>query len=181
MKVSETSLPGVLVVEPHGFEDARGHFFESYHFDRYRAAGIPDVFVQDNESFSRKGVLRGLHYQLGRPQSKLLRVIRGEIFDVAVDIRRDSPHFGRWCAVVLSGENRKQLYIPKGFAHGYCATSDEAWVEYRCSDYYAPAEERGIRWDDPDLAIAWPVREPILSPRDAALPHLRDANLPART
>ncbi len=173
MKVEELDLPGVLLIEPRVFEDERGFFMETYHAERYAGYGIPP-FVQDNHSKSVKGTLRGLHYQLGRPQGKLVRVIRGEIFDIAVDIRKGSPHFGMWTAVRLSAENRKQLYIPEGFAHGFCVTSDTAEVLYKCTDFYAPDEERGIRWNDPDLAIDWPAGEPLLSERDAKLPFLSE-------
>ncbi|MFW5857883.1 MAG: dTDP-4-dehydrorhamnose 3,5-epimerase, partial [Planctomycetota bacterium] len=152
MKRIETDLPGVVLVEPEVHGDRRGFFLEAYNARDFAAVGIDDVFVQDNHSLSRRGVLRGLHYQLGQPQAKLVRVIRGEVYDVAVDVRRGSPHFGRWTAVTLSAENKLQLYVPKGFAHGFCVLSTEAEFVYKCSDYYAPAEERGIAWNDPALA-----------------------------
>lgn len=175
MQVIETKLPGVLIVEPRVFEDARGFFFESYSYREYAAHGIKDVFVQDNHSKSVRGVLRGLHYQTAPGQAKLVRVAVGEVFDVAVDIRWGSPTFGQWVGVILSAENRRQLYIPVGFAHGFCVTSEVAEFLYKCSNYYSPQDERGIAWNDPDIAIPWPVAEPILSARDQRHPRLRDA------
>jgi len=174
VKFVETPLPGVVLVEPQVFGDARGFFMETYHLEKFRRAGIGETFVQDNHSFSRKGVLRGLHYQVGRPQGKLVRVVSGEAFDVAVDIRRGSPTFGRWHGVRLSAENRRMLYVPPGFAHGFCALSDDVHFLYKCTDLYAPELDRGIRWDDPDIGIEWPVSGPVLSPKDAGLPLLRD-------
>ncbi len=168
MKVLPTELPEVLIVEPTVFRDARGFFFESYHAARYAEAGLPDRFVQDNHARSVRGTLRGLHYQLRTPQGKLVRATVGAIFDVAVDIRRGSPTFGRWVGTVLSAENKRQVYVPPGFAHGYYVTDAVAEVEYKCTDFYRPEDERGIRWDDPALAIAWPGRNPILSARDKA-------------
>ncbi len=168
MKVLRTELPDVLIVEPRVFSDARGFFFESYHAARYAEAGLPDRFVQDNHARSVRGTLRGLHYQLRTPQGKLVRATLGSIFDVAADIRRGSPTFGRWVGTVLSAENKRQLYVPPGFAHGYYATDAVAEVEYKCTDFYRPEDERGIRWDDPTLAIAWPGRDPILSDKDKA-------------
>ncbi len=178
MNVVETEIPGVLIVEPRVFADPRGFFLETYHRDRYRQAGIRDEFVQQNHSCSRKGTLRGLHYQRKKPQAKLVWVIRGEVFDVAVDIRRGSPTFGRHVAVGLSDRNRKQIYVPAGLAHGFVALSDIVEVVYQCSEVYDPADEAGIVWNDPACAIAWPVREPLLSAKDAALPLLRAAELP---
>lgn len=175
MRVIETMLPGVLIVEPDVFEDARGFFFESYSYHKYAEHGITDTFVQDNHSLSMRGTLRGLHYQAAPGQAKLVRVARGSVFDVAVDIRWGSPTFGKWVGVELSAENRRQLYIPVGFAHGFCVTSDVAEFLYKCSNYYAAPLERGIAWDDPDLAIAWPVAEPILSDRDRRHPRLAEA------
>jgi len=172
MKVSPTELPGVFLVEPRVFQDNRGHFLELYHAGRYAGQGLPREFVQDNVSFSAQNVLRGLHYQLGQPQGKLVMVVEGRIFDVAVDIRRGSPTFGRWVGVVLSSANYSQLYIPAGFAHGFCVLSDTATVIYKCTDFYAPKEERGIRWDDPSLSIAWPVSKPLLSEKDSVYPVL---------
>jgi len=175
MRVIETRLPGVLIVEPDVFDDARGFFFESYNYQRYAEHGITDTFVQDNHSLSVRGTLRGLHYQTKPGQAKLVRVARGTVFDVTVDIRWGSPTFGRWVGVELSAENRRQVYVPVGFAHGFCVTSEVAEFLYKCSSYYAPALERGIAWDDPDLAIAWPVAEPILSDRDRRHPRLAEA------
>jgi len=172
VNVSPTSLPGVLLVEPQVFHDARGFVFESYHADRYARAGIPASFVQDNYSRSAERTLRGLHYQLLQPQGKLVRVTLGTIFDVAVDVRFGSPTFGRWVSATLSAENRLQLYIPQGFAHGFYVVAGPAEVEYKCTDYYRPDDQRGIRWDDPTLAIPWPVASPILSERDRAYPLL---------
>lgn len=168
MKTVPTELPGVLIVEPRVFPDARGFFFESYHAERYAEAGIPAAFVQDNHSCSTKGTIRGLHYQRRRPQAKLLRVIRGTVFDVAVDIRRGSPTFARWVGIELSAENKRQLFVPAGFAHGFCATSDVAEVEYKCTDFYAVDDQHGVLWSDPMLGIRWPVREPVLSDKDRA-------------
>ncbi|HWO17731.1 MAG TPA: dTDP-4-dehydrorhamnose 3,5-epimerase [Kofleriaceae bacterium] len=174
-----TSLPGVVLIELAVFDDARGRFCELYRRDRYAELGITAELVQDNFSSSVAGTLRGLHYQLGAPQGKLVQVTRGEIFDVSVDIRRGSPTFGRWFGTVLSAENHRQLWIPPDFAHGFAVLSDHADVIYKCTAPYAPAHERAVRWDDAELAIAWPVRQPpILSPRDAAAPALRDAELP---
>ena len=167
------TLPDVLVVEPRVFRDDRGFFVETYHAPRYRAAGIDVTFVQDNHSRSTRGTLRGLHWQTApHPQAKLIRVLEGEILDVAVDIRDGSPTFGRWTAVTLSADNFRQLFVPVGFAHGFLVTSEVAEVEYKCSDIYDPAAERGLMWNDPALAIAWPVTEPTLSARDRAHPPL---------
>ncbi len=171
MKVEDTDLPGVKLIHPRVFEDARGFFMETWHRARYREAGLPD-FVQDNLSCSKKGVLRGLHFQHPHPQGKLVQVLAGEIFDVAVDIRQGSPTFARWVGVVLSSKNRRQLYIPEGFAHGFCVLSEEALVAYKCTDVYHPEADRGLRWDDPDIGIAWPIEDPILSPKDAGAPRL---------
>ena len=174
MKVTQTPLPGVLLIEPRVFGDARGWFYESYQAERYAEAGITTPFVQDNQSFSTRGILRGMHYQLGRPQDKLVQVVLGEVFDVAVDIRAGSPTFGQWYGSTLSAENKLQLFIPKGFAHGFYVTSAEAIFQYKCSDYYAPQEERGLRWDDPQVGIVWPGNSPILAERDATFPLLAD-------
>jgi dTDP-4-dehydrorhamnose 3,5-epimerase len=175
MQVIETKLPGVLIIEPTVFEDQRGFFFESYSLRAYAAHGITDTFVQDNHSRSVKGTLRGLHYQAAPGQAKLVRVALGEVFDVAVDIRWGSPTFGQWVGVTLSAENKRQLYIPAGFAHGFCVTSDVADFLYKCSSYYSPPDERGLAWDDPGLAIDWPTRTPILSERDRRHPRLAQA------
>lgn len=181
MKVSKTSLPGVLLFEPQFFTDQRGFFFESYHEKRYFAAGLTKAFVQDNHSYSVQGTLRGLHYQLHHPQGKLVRVLAGEVFDVAIDIRRGSPTFGQWSGYYLSAANRRQIYIPEGFAHGFCVVSETAEVLYKCTDFYTPGDERGLIWNDPDIGINWPVTEPLLSPKDATLPPLQklDVKLPS--
>ncbi len=175
MRVIQTTLPGVLIIEPDVFEDPRGFFFESYSQHKYAEHGIADTFVQDNHSLSVQGTLRGLHYQAAPGQVKLVRVARGSVFDVAVDVRWGSPTFGKWVGVELSAENRRQLYIPVGFAHGFCVTSEVAEFLYKCSSYYAPPLERGIAWDDPDLAIVWPVADPVLSERDRRHPRLAEA------
>jgi dTDP-4-dehydrorhamnose 3,5-epimerase len=172
LKVFSTELEGVLILEPEVFGDHRGFFLESYQQQRYCEAGIDAVFVQDNISFSVKGTLRGLHYQYPHAQAKLVQALQGEIFDVAVDIRKGSPTFGRWAGAVLSSENRRQLYVPEGFAHGFCVLSESALFMYKCSDYYSPRDEGGLLWNDTDLGIDWPVRDPILSPRDAVLERL---------
>jgi dTDP-4-dehydrorhamnose 3,5-epimerase len=167
IRVSETALPGVLIVEPKVFGDERGFFLETYRRDEYAAAGIADDFVQDNHSRSRKGVLRGIHYQQP-PQAKLVRCTAGALLDVAVDLRAGSPHFGRWVAVELSAANHRQLYVPAGFGHAFLSLEDVTELQYRCSAYYAPEAEGAIRWDDPEIGIEWPTREPSLSARDQA-------------
>jgi dTDP-4-dehydrorhamnose 3,5-epimerase len=164
-----------MLVEPDVFRDARGFFMESWHADKYRSAGLPGEFVQDNHSRSSRGVLRGLHYQLEHPQGKLVRAATGEVFDVAVDIRRGSPRFGKWVGVLLSAQNHRQLYVPPGFAHGFCALSEQADVLYKCTVPYAPGDEYGIAWNDPDLAIAWPSQDYRLSDKDGHYPMLRDS------
>jgi dTDP-4-dehydrorhamnose 3,5-epimerase len=174
MKFLPTQLPGVLLVEPDVYRDQRGWFVETYHVQKYQEAGILLPFVQDNCSSSVHGTLRGLHLQMTRPQGKLIRVIRGEIFDVAVDVRRGSPTFASWVGVNLSGQDFKQIYIPPGFAHGFCVLSDVAEVEYKCTDVYAPGGEVTIRWDDPRIAIQWPIERPLLSTKDAAGQLLND-------
>jgi dTDP-4-dehydrorhamnose 3,5-epimerase len=166
VKVTATALPDVLLVEPKVFGDARGYFFESYSARRYAEAGIAATFVQDNVSLSQRGVLRGLHFQHPYGQGKLVGALKGEVFDVAVDVRRGSPMFGRWVGQCLSSENKRQLYIPPGFAHGFLVTSDEALVAYRCTEYYHPEAERSIRWDDARIAIEWPIDGPVLSTKD---------------
>lgn len=180
MTFTQLEIPGVVLVEPRVYGDARGFFMEVYHKDRFAEAGIDAEFVQDNHSRSEGRVVRGLHYQLRHPQGKLVRVIVGAIFDVAVDIRRTSPTFGRWVGTILSAENRLQLYIPPGFAHGFCTCSDAAEVVYQCTDFYDRDDERGIYWNDPDIGIAWPIRAPTLSERDQRNPRLHDsrADLP---
>jgi dTDP-4-dehydrorhamnose 3,5-epimerase len=174
MKVLTTELPGVVLIEPTVYRDQRGFFLETYHADKYRAAGVEGIFVQDNHSHSIRGTVRGLHAQCRRPQGKLVRVLRGEIFDVAVDIRPSSPSFRRWVGVRLSAESFRQMYIPPGFAHGFCVLSETADVEYKCTELYDPADEVGILWNDPELGITWPVREPILSQKDRAAPRLAE-------
>jgi dTDP-4-dehydrorhamnose 3,5-epimerase len=173
MTVTPLAIPEVLLIAPVAHRDGRGFFLESYHEGRYRAAGIDAPFVQDNQSRSTRGTLRGLHWQIApRPQAKLVRVLWGEIFDVAVDIRPGSPTFGRWVGATLSGENFLQMYVPVGFAHGFCVVSDIADVAYKCSDLYDPSCERGLAWNDPTVAIDWPIVDPILSPRDQRHPTL---------
>jgi dTDP-4-dehydrorhamnose 3,5-epimerase len=174
VRVLPTELEGVLLVESDVFRDPRGFFLETFHEQKYQRAGIAARFVQDNHSRSARRTLRGLHAQLRHPQGKLIRVVRGQVFDVAVDIRKHSPTFGRWMSTILSEEEFRQLFVPPGFAHGFCVLSETADVEYKCTELYFPDDEMGIRWDDPALAIPWPVREPLLSPRDAALPTLAE-------
>ena len=174
LKITRTELDEVIVVEPEVFTDPRGIFYESYARNRYQDLGIVDEFVQDNHSISKKNVLRGLHYQVGEAQAKLVRVGVGEVFDVAVDIRKNSPGFGKWVGVRLSAENKKQMYIPAGFAHGFCALTENAEVLYKCSAYYSAKDDRGILWDDEDIAIDWPVKDPILSEKDRHNPKLKD-------
>jgi dTDP-4-dehydrorhamnose 3,5-epimerase len=174
MKIIETELDGVLIIEPHVFKDQRGYFFETYQRQRYTDAGIVTDFVQDNLSFSKKGTLRGLHYQHPHEQAKLVQVIQGEVFDVVVDIRRESPTFGKWIGRHLSDENKKQLFVPEGFAHGFCVRSDTALFHYKCSDFYAPDCEGGVLWSDPDVAIDWSVESPIVSDKDAKFSCLKD-------
>lgn len=167
MHVQHTPLPGVLVIEPPVFEDPRGFFKETYQRDRYRDLGIDAGFVQDNYSHSQRGTVRGLHYQIRRPQGKLVQAFRGEVFDVAVDLRRDSPRFGQWFGVHLSETNHRQFYIPPGLAHGFCVLSDVAAVFYKCSDFYQPEHERTLLWNDPAIGIDWPMNgEPVLSDKD---------------
>ncbi len=178
MEITRLPLPGLLLVEPKVFRDDRGAFLETHHLRKYAAQGLPDMFVQDNLSYSNKGVLRGLHYQYPKWQGKLVSVIAGEIFDVAVDLRRDSPGFGKWFGVVLSERNHLQLYVPPGFAHGFVVTGDAASVYYKCTDFYQPEQEHTILWNDPAIGIDWPVREPLLSPKDAAGTLLAEAILP---
>jgi dTDP-4-dehydrorhamnose 3,5-epimerase len=168
MKVLPTPLPGVIVIEPDVFRDPRGFFFETYNAKKYGEAGIAEAFVQDNHSRSARGTLRGLHAQGRHPQGKLVRVVLGEVFDVAVDIRRGSPTFLRWFGVTLSAENFRQCYVPRGFAHGFVVTSEVAEFEYKCTDFYDPTDELRILWNDPAIGIAWPLRDPILSDKDRA-------------
>jgi dTDP-4-dehydrorhamnose 3,5-epimerase len=175
MRALPTALPGVLVVEPEVHRDARGLFLETYHAHKYAAVGIALPFVQDNHSNSSARTLRGLHTQVGRqPQGKLVHALHGEIFDVAVDVRRGSPTFRRWVGVKLSGDDFRQLYVPPGFLHGFCVLSAAAEVVYKCTAPWDPSAEVAVRWDDPELAIDWPVANPLLSPKDAAAPSLAE-------
>ena len=178
MKIIQTNLPDVLLLEPRVFGDERGFFMESWNRDAFKGLGLDVEFVQDNHSRSAKGVLRGLHYQLGRPQAKLVRATRGRVFDVVVDLRRGSSSFGRWVGADLSEDNRRMLFAPAGFGHGFLVLSEIAEFQYKCSDFYAPDEERGIRWDDPSIAIDWPLGDldPVLSDRDLAWPHLENVS-----
>lgn len=178
-QVTPTALPEVLILEPKVFGDARGFFFESYNQrDFAQATGVQLAFVQDNHSRSARNVLRGLHYQIQQPQGKLVRVVQGEVYDVAVDVRKSSAHFGRWVGVHLSAENKRQLWIPAGFAHGFVVLSETAEFLYKTTDYYAPAHERCIRWDDPALGIRWPIAAPpILAAKDAAGKLLAEAEV----
>lgn len=174
MKVTPLAIPEVVLVEPRVFDDERGFFLETYHEERYTAAGIAGRFVQDNVSSSRAGVVRGLHLQHPRAQGKLVQVLSGEVLDVAVDVRRGSPTFGRWVGMRLSGDNHHQLWVPPGFAHGFAVISDRALLAYKCTDRYAPEHELGVAFDDPALAIDWPVAAAMVSAQDRKLPRLRD-------
>ncbi len=174
MKIIATALPGVVIIEPKVFGDERGYFMETYQAQRYAEAGITEPLVQDNLSFSRRGILRGLHAQNPHPQGKLVQVLQGAVFDVAVDIRVGSPTFGKWVGVELSAENYRQFYVPPGFAHGFVVTSEIALFVYKCTDYYAPQSEMSILWNDPDIGIDWPIDEPQLSAKDAAGIRLAD-------
>ena len=174
MKIIDIELPGVKIIEPDVFPDGRGFFLETFQEKRYREFGIDVSFVQDNLSFSTKNTLRGLHYQYPHAQAKLVQVVQGDVLDVIVDIRRGSPTFGRWRGIRLSQENHRQLFVPAGFAHGYCVLSDSAVFTYKCSDYYAPDCEKGVLWSDPDIGIDWPAKDPILSEKDGLYPCLRD-------
>ncbi|MCY1030797.1 dTDP-4-dehydrorhamnose 3,5-epimerase [Corallococcus sp. BB11-1] len=175
MKVTPLELPEVLLLEPKVFGDDRGFFLESYNAKRYADAGIPGPFVQDNLSRSVKGTLRGLHFQEPNAQGKLVQCLAGAVWDVAVDVRRGSPTFGRWVAAELSFENKRQLWVPPGFAHGFCVLSDSADFFYKCTALYSPETERSVHWNDPDLAIPWPVSAPLLSGKDQQAPRLKDA------
>lgn len=171
----ETEIPGVFIIEPRVFGDKRGFFMESYNKAEYAEAGIAEDFVQDNHSSSTSNVLRGLHYQIGKnSQAKLVRVIKGEVFDVAVDIRKDSPTFGKWVGAHLSAENKRSFYVPRGFAHGFYVLSETAEFLYKCNAYYSPSDERGIAWNDPTIGIDWPThgKKPVLSEKDSGLPNL---------
>jgi len=177
LNVRQTSLPGILIIEPKVFGDDRGFFMETYRVDAFSAAGITAVFVQDNHSRSARGVLRGLHYQEPNAQGKLVRCTRGAIFDVAVDIRRGSPSFGKWFGLELSDANKRMLWIPPGFAHGFCAMEDDSDLVYKCTTLYEPASDRAILWNDPAIGIDWPIASPVLSAKDAAAPPLASAAL----
>ena len=174
MKDTSKSLPDVLIIEPKAFEDRRGFFMETYHQRRYEQSNMRCFFVQDNLSHSVHGILRGLHYQLQYPQAKLVHVIHGAIFDVAADIRQGSPTFGKWVGAHISDQNRHQIFVPEGFAHGFCVLSETADVLYKCTDFYAPDDEGGILWSDPDIGIDWPITDPLLSDKDSQYPCLRD-------
>lgn len=174
MKLVQTDLPGCLVIEPQVFGDARGFFYEAWNAERFRAHGLDLEFVQSNVSCSGRGVLRGLHYQWPNPQGKLVSVLEGEVYDVAVDIRRGSPHFGRWTAVLLSAENKRHFWIPEGFAHGFVVLSERAVFSYLCTAPYDKAGDAGVRWNDAAIGIDWPVSEPLLSAKDAQAPFLAE-------
>lgn len=174
MKVIETALAGVLIIEPKAFGDHRGFFLETFQAQRYRDIGIELPFVQDNHSRSQRGVLRGLHFQKTRPQGKLVSVSRGAVFDVAVDINPASPTYGQYVGVELNDENHRQLWVPPGYAHGFCVLSDVADFCYKCTDFYFPEDEGGLLWNDPEVNIDWPIEQPLLSPKDLANPRLRD-------
>jgi dTDP-4-dehydrorhamnose 3,5-epimerase len=180
MRFQPTAIPGVVLIEADvmGQDDPRGPFFEVYHEGKFAAAGLRAPFVQDNHSRSRRGTVRGMHFQHPHGQVKLVRVVSGEVFDAVVDVRRGSPTFGRAVWAVLSAENRRQLWVPAGFAHGFCVLSETADFVYKCSEVYSPADERGIRWDDPDLGIPWPVADPLLSARDERFPRLAEVDFP---
>jgi dTDP-4-dehydrorhamnose 3,5-epimerase len=177
MNITSSEIPDVLIIDPRAFGDERGFFFESYQQERYATHGIDQIFVQDNFSRSTHGVLRGLHYQLEKPQGKLVGVTRGTVFDVAVDVRHGSPYFGKSVGFILDDVQHRQLYIPPGFAHGFYVLSETADFYYKCTDYYHAVAEQGVLWSDPDLAIQWPLAaksEPVLAPKDSAYPHLKD-------
>ena len=176
MRATPLDHPEVLLIEPDVFPDPRGFFMETFHSIKYAEHGLPAVFLQDNHSRSSRGVLRGLHYQLNNPQGKLVRVVSGEVFDVAVDIRRGSPRFGTWVGAVLSEENQRQIYVPPGFAHGFCTLSERADFLYKCTDLYAPGDEYGIAWDDPEIAIEWPEMDYLISDKDLANPLLSESD-----
>ena len=177
MNITKTKFSGVLVIEPQVFGDSRGFFKEIYHQPRYKECGIDLEFVQDNYSRSSKGVLRGMHFQKTKPQGKLIQCLRGEILDVVVDMDKNSSTYGEYFSIELNDENHQQLYIPPGYAHGFCVISDIADISYKCTDIYDPADEGGIAWNDPDIGIQWPVSEPVLSPKDLNHPQLKDLYL----
>ncbi len=174
MKFTPLEIPEVILVQPDVFGDARGFFQETYHAGKYAAGGVVGTFIQDNFSFSRRGVLRGLHYQRRNPQGKLVYVARGEVFDVAVDMRRSSPTFGRWVGQLLNDQNHHQMWVPPGFAHGFCVLSEEVEFLYKCTQLYDPTDDRGVLWNDPDIGVQWPLTDPALSAKDLKQPRLRD-------
>jgi dTDP-4-dehydrorhamnose 3,5-epimerase len=174
MNVIPTDIESVVVIEPQIFEDDRGCFLETFQIQRFKSAGLDYTFVQDNLSFSVRNTLRGLHFQISHPQAKLIQVICGEIFDVAVDIRQGSPTFGRWVGIHLNAHKKQQVFIPEGFAHGFCVLSDSAHVTYKCSDYYYADDEGGILWSDPNIGIDWPLKNPIISDKDSQLPGISE-------
>ncbi len=174
MEIIKTLIPEVIVLVPPVFSDSRGYFLETYQQQKYASAGIPKPFVQDNQSYSTKNVLRGLHFQLRHPQGKLVRVIHGSVFDVAIDMRKNSPTFGKWHGEILSAENKRQMYVPENFAHGFCVLSDSAEFVYKCTDFYVPGDEVGLIWNDPQVGVKWPIEQPILSEKDAVLPSFAD-------
>ncbi len=179
MRLIETALPGVLIIKPDVFGDCRGFFLETFHKDRYEEHGIPGIglsFMQDNHSRSRKGVLRGLHFQINHPQGKLISVTAGRVFDVVADVCPDSPTFRQWVGVELNDDTHLQLWVPPGYAHGFCVLSESADFHYKCTDYYHPEDEGGVFWDDPELNIEWPVKKPIISDKDLKLPMLSEAD-----
>jgi dTDP-4-dehydrorhamnose 3,5-epimerase len=180
MEFVPTRLPDVVLIKPKVFEDSRGYFMDTWHSELFETEGIDATFVQDSQSSSVLGTVRGLHYQIRQPQGKVVRVVQGEVFDVVVDIRKSSPDFGQWASEMLSAENRKMLWIPPGFAHGFLVLSDTAELAYKCTDYYAPEHERTLKWDDPDIGIDWPLQQkeaPIISAKDLAGLPLRDAEV----
>lgn len=177
MKVIATGLPGVMIIEPKVFGDTRGFFMETWNKARFVEHGLPSVFVQDNLSYSQKGVLRGLHFQNPNAQGKLVYVLQGEVYDVAVDIRLGSPSFGKWEGVTLSSENKRQFYVPAGYAHGFCVTSETALFAYKCTEMYQPKLEYGVSWQDTDLGIQWPIEKPLLSEKDQISPRLKDIEI----
>ena len=174
MEFIQTEIPDVILVKPSVIKDHRGFFMESYHIEKFSMGGIDCTFVQDNHAKSIQNTLRGLHFQVNFPQAKLLRCLKGKVFDVAVDIRKNSPYYGKWVGEELSEENKYQLFIPEGFAHGYYVLSETAEITYKCSEVYHPEDEQGFRWDDPEIRIEWPETEPILSRKDQLLPFLKD-------
>ena len=174
----KTEIEGIMIIEPRVYEDSRGNFMETYNYDEFKAAGIDNVFVQDNQSGSKKGVLRGLHFQKNYPQAKLVRVLQGEVYDVVVDIRKESPTFGKWMGTIISSDNKRQIFIPKGFAHGFLVLSDEAEFAYKCDEFYHPEDECGIIWNDETIGIEWPdVGELILNEKDASSPNFEKSLL----